>query len=155
MNPRQFRRHKHHEQEKALSITVRKHLSADALIRTVRSSFEHVGETRKGKAQIPMEDALMAAFAMYYLKDSSLLQFDIRQTPGGGACQPQDHLQADHYPVRYPDAHDIGFGEPEELRSSHNTVLNALQRGKVFEKMRYLEEGYHLMSMDGRYYNCR
>jgi len=58
MSPRQFRRHKHKEQDKALSITVRKHLSADALIRTIRSSFEQVGETRKGKSRIPMEDAL-------------------------------------------------------------------------------------------------
>jgi hypothetical protein len=67
MSPRQFHRQKKIEQDKTLSITVRRHLSADALIRTVRSSFEQVGETRKGKAQIPMEDALMAAFAMFSL----------------------------------------------------------------------------------------
>lgn len=48
MSPRQFHRQKKIERDKALSITVRKHLSADALIRTVRDSFEQVGETRKG-----------------------------------------------------------------------------------------------------------
>lgn len=30
---------------------------------------------------------------------------------------------------------------PEELRPSHNTVLNAFQRGKALEKQRYLEKG--------------
>jgi hypothetical protein len=37
---------------------------------------------------------------------------------------------------------------PEELRPSHNTVFNALQRGKALVKMRYLEEGY-LLPVDG------
>jgi len=149
MSPRQFRRHKHNEQDKALSITVRKHLSADALIRTVRSSFEHVGETRKGKSQIPMEDALMAAFAMYSLKDPSLLQFDKRRVEQPTnlksvyklttiPCDTQMRTILDPVP-------------PEELRPSHNTVINALQRGKALEKMRYLEEGY-LMPMDGTGY---
>jgi hypothetical protein len=60
MSPRQFHRQKKTEQDKALSIAVRRHLSADALIKTTgRDSFEQVGETRKGKAQVPMEDALM------------------------------------------------------------------------------------------------
>jgi hypothetical protein len=57
-------------------FTVRKHLSADALIRTVRSSVKQIGETRQGKAEIPMEDALISALAMYSRKDPSLLQFD-------------------------------------------------------------------------------
>jgi len=146
MSPRQFHRQKKIEQDKALSITVRKHLSADALIRSVRSSFEQVGETRKGKAQIPMEDALMAAYAMYSLKDSSLLQFDKRRLREPTnlktiyklttiPCDTQMRTILDPVP-------------PEELRLSHNTVFNSLQRGKALEKMRYLEEGY-LMPMDG------
>jgi hypothetical protein len=149
MSPRQFCRHKQTEQDKALSIMVRKHLSADALIKTVRSSFEQVGETRKGKAQIPMEDGLMAAFAMFSLKDASLLQFDKRRAEQPInlktiyklttiPCDTQMRTMLDPVP-------------PEELRPSHNAVLNALQRGKALEKMRYLEEGY-LMPMDGTGY---
>jgi hypothetical protein len=149
MSPRQFRRHTKNEQDKALSITVRKHLSADALIRTVRSSFEHVGETRNGKAQIPMEDALMAAFAMYSLKDSSLLQFDKRRME-----QPTNLktvYQLTTIPCDTQMRTILDPVPPEELRPSHNTIINALQRGKAFEKMRYLEEGY-LMPMDGTGY---
>ena len=73
MRPRQYRRQHKIEGEKALSATVRKHLSADALIRSVRTFFEEVGETRKGTAQIPMEDALMSSYAMFSLKDPSML----------------------------------------------------------------------------------
>ena len=121
MSARQFRRQKKIEQDKALSITVRKHLSADALIRSVRSSFEQVAETRKGKTQIPMEDALMAAFAMYSLKASSLLQFDKRRVEQPTnlttvyklttiPCDTQMRTILDPVP-------------PDELRPSHNTVF--------------------------------
>jgi hypothetical protein len=149
MSPRQFRRHKQNEQDKALSITVRKHLSADALIRTVRSSFEQVGETRKGKAQIPMEDALMAAFAMFSLKDSSLLQFDKRRVEQPTNLKTVYGLSA--IPCDSQMRTILDPVPPQELRASHNHVLNALQRGKALEKMRYLEEGY-LMPMDGTGY---
>jgi hypothetical protein len=149
MSPRQFRRHKQHDQEKALSITVRKHLSADALIRAVRSSFEHVGETRKGKAQIPMEDALMAAFAMFSLKDSSMLQFDKRRLEQPTNLKTVYKLTA--IPCDTQMRTILDPVPPEELRPSHNKVLNALQRGKALEKMRYLKEGY-IMPMDGTTY---
>ncbi len=149
MSPRQFRRNKKIEQGKALSITVRKHLSADALIRSIRSSFEQVDETRKGKVQIPMEDALMAAFAMFSLKDASMLDFDKRRVEGPTnlktiyklttiPCDTQMRTILDPVP-------------PEQIRPAHNEVLNSLQRGKAFEKMTYLEEGY-LMPLDGTGY---
>jgi len=79
MKPRHYRRQHKIEGEKAFSATVRKHLSADALIKSVRASFEEVGETRKGKAQIPMEDALMSSYAMFSLKDPSMLAFERRR----------------------------------------------------------------------------
>lgn len=63
-----------------MNVTVRRHLSADAMIRTVRASFEEVGETRRGRPQIAMEDVLMSSYAMFSLKDSSLLAFERRRT---------------------------------------------------------------------------
>ena len=62
---------------------MRKHLSADALIRSVRTSFEQVGETRKGNPQISMEDALMSSYAMFSLKDPSMLAFERRRRTQG------------------------------------------------------------------------
>lgn len=149
MSPRQFHRQKKIEQDKALSATVRKHLSADALIRTVRSSFEQVGETRKGEAQIPMEDALMSAYAMFSLKDPSLLQFDRRRKEQPTNLKTVYKLNT--IPCDTQMRTIIDPVPPEELRPAHNAVINSLQRGKALEKMRYLEEGY-LLPMDGTGY---
>jgi hypothetical protein len=55
---------------------VRKHLSADALIGAVRENFAAIADPRNGKAQISLADALMSAFAMFSLKDPSLLALD-------------------------------------------------------------------------------
>jgi hypothetical protein len=149
MTRRQFQRQHKIERDKLLSSTVRKHLNADALIRSLRSSFEEVGETRKGKPEIAMEDALMSAFAMFSLKDPSLLAFERRRRVQEAnlksiykmkviPCDTQMRTILDPIP-------------PDELRPSHNNIIGALQRGKALEKMEYLDEGY-LMPMDGTGY---
>jgi hypothetical protein len=79
MRPSQFQRQRSIEQDKLLSATVRKHLNADALFKTVTSSFEQVSETRTGKPGISMKDALMSAFAIFSLKDPALLVFEHRR----------------------------------------------------------------------------
>jgi len=53
----------------------RKHLSADALFRLVRSSFDAIPDDRGGDAEISLRDALRSAFAMFSLKLPSLLAF--------------------------------------------------------------------------------
>ena len=59
---------------------VRKHLSADALYALVRAGFAKVGDPRDPRATIPLPDALMSAFAMFSLKDPSLLAFQERRS---------------------------------------------------------------------------
>ena len=55
---------------------VRKHLCADALLRSMQDVFSHIPDHRKGDAEISLGDALMSAFAMFSLKSPSLLAFD-------------------------------------------------------------------------------
>ena len=43
----------------------RKHLSADALFRFMRSGFAHIPDHRSGDPEIAFTDALMSAFAMF------------------------------------------------------------------------------------------
>ena len=76
MNRRQLERQQQAEQCKQGRARLRKHLSADALIRTVRDSFEKITEPRNGRPKIPVADAVMSAFAMYSLKDPSMLAFE-------------------------------------------------------------------------------
>ena len=61
---------------------VRKHLCADALLRSVQDVFCQISDHRKGDAEIPLSDTLMAAFAMFALKSPSLLAFDKSQSRG-------------------------------------------------------------------------
>jgi len=149
MRPRQFKRQHKIEQANCLSATVRKHLSADALLRSVRASFEQVGETRTGKPEIPMEDALMSSFAMFSLKDPSLLAFERRRVA-------QEHNLKTIYKLKAIPSDTqmrtiLDPVPPDELRPAHNSILNALQRGKALEKMQYLQEGV-LMALDGTGY---
>ena len=57
----------------------RKDLSADALFGSLRSRFASLPDPRSGEVEIPLDDALMSAFAMFSLKDPSLLAFDDRR----------------------------------------------------------------------------
>ena len=61
---------------------VRKHLSADALFRLVRSGFASLPDHRLDDTEISLTDALMSAFAMFSLKAPSLLAFDKERTEG-------------------------------------------------------------------------
>ena len=61
-------------------IKLRKHLNADALFAAVRSGFEKIEDHRNSNATIPLADALMSGFAVFSLKDPSLLAFDNRRT---------------------------------------------------------------------------
>jgi len=54
-------------------------LSADALFGLIRAEFERVPDQRADNASIDLADALMSGFAMFSLKDSSLLAFEARR----------------------------------------------------------------------------
>ena len=54
-------------------VKLRKDLNADALFSRVRTSFERISDHRIGDIEIPLADALTSAFAMFSLKDPSLL----------------------------------------------------------------------------------
>ncbi|MEA3324137.1 MAG: hypothetical protein U9Q37_03220 [Euryarchaeota archaeon] len=61
-------------------VKLRKDLNADALFSRVRAGFETIVDNRTGDIKIPLSDALMAGFAMFSLKDPSLLAFEERQS---------------------------------------------------------------------------
>ena len=61
-------------------VKLRKHLNADALFNLVRSDFEKITDHRPNNIKIPLADALMSAFAMFSLKDPSLLAFEERRS---------------------------------------------------------------------------
>src|SRR5262245_11937073 len=60
----------------------RKHLSADALLRLVRSGLAALPDHRLDETEISLTDVLMSAFAMFSLKTPSLLAFDKERAEG-------------------------------------------------------------------------
>lgn len=60
-------------------IKLRMHLNADALFSTMRKGFDKIDDHRKGKVGISLTDTLMSGFAVFSLKDPSLLAFDERR----------------------------------------------------------------------------
>jgi hypothetical protein len=129
-------------------MKIRKHLSADGLLKMVYKRFKKVEDHRRSNVEIPLADALMSGFAMFSLKDPSLLAFDERrQTP--------ENLKRVYGINRIPSDTQmrtiLDDVNPEGIRPLFKNVLQQLQRGKALEKMRYMGR-YYLASLDGTGY---
>ena len=126
---------------------IRKHLSADALYALVGDSFAHVPDPRRPDSPIPLADALMSAFAMFSLKDPSLLAFDQRRSDGNlKALFGIGQIPSDTQTREILDPLD-----PEHLRPAFGDVFRQLQRGKALEPFVFYA-GAYLLSLDGTGY---
>ena len=127
----------------------RKDLSADALFESLRSRFASLPDPRSGEVEIPLADALMSAFAMFSLKDPSLLAFDHRRH------NPKDNFRTIYGINRVPcdsQMRDILDPiDPANLRAPFREVFRRLQRGQVLKRFVYLD-GHYLLSLDGTTY---
>ena len=125
----------------------RKHLCADALFRLLHAHFTTIADDGVDEVEIPLDDALMSAFAMFSLKAPALLAFDKQRAEGNlktisgierAPCDTRMRERLD--PV-----------SPESLRPSFNLVFRQLQRGKALEPMVFLD-GHYLLALDGTGY---
>jgi hypothetical protein len=125
----------------------RKHLCADSLFRLLHENFANIADDCVDEVEIPLDDALMSAFAMFSLKAPSLLAFDKQRAEG--------NLQTIYGIERVPC--DTRMRErldplsPESLRPSFKLVFRQLQRGKALEPMVFLD-GHSLVALDGTGY---
>jgi hypothetical protein len=127
---------------------VRKHLSMDALLTSVRKEFAQIPDHRKKGVSIPLPDALMSGFAVFSLKEPSLLAFDersrqcecagnLKRIYGIGSVPSDTQLRDILDPVK-----------PEFLRPVFKKVFHELQRGKALEPMAFMDNHY-LLLLDG------
>jgi hypothetical protein len=127
----------------------RKDLSADALFRSLRTHFGSLPDPRSGEVEIPLDDALMSAFAMFSLKDPSLLAFDERRQ------DPNDNFRSIYGINRVPSDSQMRAVldpvDPAGLRAPFREIFRRLQRGKALERFVYLD-GHYLLSLDGTTY---
>ena len=128
------------------TIKMRAHLNADALFATIREDFAKVPDHRAANASIPLADALMSGFAMFSLKDPSLLAFDERRLErpeslhgvfGVGVIPSDTQMRT-----------ILDEVVPTLIRQPFRSVFHQLQRGKVLPKLTCLG-GHLLLAIDG------
>lgn len=129
-------------------MKIRKHLSADGLFQRMRKEFRKIEDHRPMNVEIPLEDALMSGFAMFSLKDPSLLAFDERR------AKPEN-LRSIYGIQKIASDTQIRTildeVEPQDVRPVFKSVMRELQRGKALEGMRFMGK-YYLLSLDGTGY---
>lgn len=134
-------------------IRQRKHLNADALFAAVRSGFSKIDDHRPGEVQHSLADTLMSGFAMFSLKDPSLLAFDGRRfaephnlkTIYGMSTIPSDTSMREI----------LDGVNPELLRPLYKDAFRPLQRGKVLENMVFMEDSYLLNLVGTGYFSSK
>jgi hypothetical protein len=129
-------------------MAANKLLSADRLFALVRANFEQVTDQRAENAKISMSDALMSGFAMFSLKDPSLLAFDERRTTDSnlGSIYGVEEVPGDTQMRTILD--DVA---PVEISPAFRDVVRQLQRTKELDKFVFLD-GSYLTSLDGTGY---
>ena len=127
-------------------MNLRKHLSADGLFTLVHSAFDKLTDFRSSGCNISLADVLMSSFAMFSLKDPSLLKFDERRQQTDGNLERIYHINrvpCDTYMREVLDEVD-----PADVSPLFKSVFRQLQRGKVLEPMVFME-GCYLLTGDG------
>jgi len=128
----------------------RKHLSASGLFELVRQSFDKIKDSRAANISIGLKDALMSGFALFSLKDSSLLAFEQRRQDEAKVGNLKQVYGIEEVPSDSQMRTILDEVEPEELRAGYKDIFQAAQRGKVLEGMSFL--GGYLLSIDGTTY---
>ena len=130
--------------------TPRKQLSTDALIARIRQHFEHIDD-RSGNptTTIRLADALMAGFALFSLKDPSLLAFDQRRVADADNLKRLYHI--DHVPADTTLREILDPVNEEQIRPVFKMVFGELQRQNVLASFRVLGD-YYVLAIDGTEY---
>jgi len=139
--------HKHHNTVKTYRrIKMRSHLNADTLYARIREDFDRVRDHRASNAKISLSDTLMSGFAMFCLKDSSLLAFDERRQEDPDSLNTVFGIK--HIPCDSQMRSTLDSVSEYELRRPFKSIFAKLQRGKILEKMTCLD-GHYLLALDG------
>jgi hypothetical protein len=130
-------------------IKLRKHLNADALFGVMRTGFAGIRDYRTGNITHTLADTLMAGFAVFSLKDPSLLAFDERRFKGPHNLMTIYGMGS--IPCDTSMREILDGIDPNDLRPLFKDAFRQLQRGKILEKMVFME-GCYLLNLDGTGY---
>jgi hypothetical protein len=108
----------------------------------IRHDFAKVADHRANNRKIPLVDVLMSGFAMFSLKDQSLLAFDKRR------CEEPENLHGvfgvSIIPCDSQMRTSLDGVLPVIIRQPFLTLFHHAQRGKALEKLVWLD-GHYLL----------
>jgi hypothetical protein len=116
----------------------RKHLSADALWRLVRSGCATLPDDRRSDTDIALPDALLSALALFSLTSPSLLAFDKERADGNWPTI----YGIERVPCDTPMRDILDPVSPEWLRPLCKSVCGPWQRGKARAPLAFLAGHY-------------
>ncbi|MFZ2948240.1 MAG: transposase, partial [Desulfuromonadaceae bacterium] len=125
---------------------VRKNLNMDAMMATTHNKFANIPDHRKREGKISLPDALMSGYAMFALKDQSLLHFDNRRKENEGNFKLVFGIQ--NVPSDTQMREILDPIDPDLIRPLFSDIFYQLQRGKALEPLAYYQ-GCYLLSIDG------
>lgn len=123
-------------------------LAADVLLGVVRAEFEQVPDQRADNATLALADALMSGYALFALKDPSLLAFDERRTTDRNL---HTIFKIGRVPSDTQMRTLLDDVEPADLRPVYRRLHRALAARGQLRPYVFLE-GSYLVSLDGTGY---
>ncbi len=122
-------------------------MCADGLFGIVRTETENIADHRVQKVDINLPDAIMSAFAMFSLKEPSLLSFEERRNDENmkNVYKISDVPSDTHMRTLLDEI------DPKHIYPIYKKLFAELQRAKGLEDMVFYE-GCYLMSNDGTGY---
>lgn len=123
-------------------------VSASSLYEIVRNEFGQVADHRTSESEISLQDILMSGFALFSLKDPSLLAFDSRREEPENLHRVYgiEQIPCDTYMRTVLDQVN-----PESLRQVYKKLFQRVKEEKVLENYRFLGQ-YYIVSPDGTGY---
>ena len=132
----------------AIPPKTRKHLSFEPLIRRIRLRAGQLPDPRdQASCDYSMADAVMSAFALFSLKDPSLLAFEKRRYD----ANMKSLFRILNIPSDTQMRTILDSLQSDFLRPMFNDIFGQLQRGKVLEPFAF-HQGAYLVSLDGTGY---
>ena len=134
-----------------MAMKMKKNLSIDGLLKACRKSFDLLPDSKVSRSEITLSECLMSGLAIFGLKFPSLLQFD-----HGMDDEITKHNLTTLYGIQKAPC-DTYLRErldevtPESIRKPFKSILAAVQRGKMLERFKFIDDSY-LLSIDGTGY---
>ena len=133
-----------------MTSSLRKHLSAPGLIKTIYHQMSKVPDPRKftKEGTIPIADHLMSGLAVFGLKCPSLLDYDKKRKDDVVAQNLRDLYHVENVPSDSYLRERLDEVDTDHLRPAFTKVFASFQRGKGLEEFEYMD-GHVLISGDG------